>query len=67
MFSEMFKFFIENELTSSKQSRFKPGDPSLNQLFDESHGVRGVFLDIQKAFDKLRHDGIIFKLTKNGI
>ena len=46
MFSEMFKFFIENELTSSKQSRFKPGDPSLNQLFDESHGVRGVFLDI---------------------
>ena len=46
MFSEMFKFFIENELTSSKQSHFKPGDPCLNQLFDEGHGVRGVFLDI---------------------
>ena len=35
--------------------------------FDESHEVRGVFLDISKAFDKVWHDGIIFKLTQNGI
>ena len=27
--------------------------------------VRGVFLDILKAFDKVWHDGIIFKLTQN--
>ena len=35
--------------------------------FDEGHEVRGVFLDISKAFDKVWHDGIIFKLTQNGI
>ena len=34
--------------------------------FDEGHEVRGVFLDISKAFDKVWHDGIIFKLTQNG-
>ena len=73
----MFKFFIENELISSNQSGFKPGDPCINQLvsikqeicksFDEGHEVRGVFLDISKAFDKAWYDGIIFKLTQNGI
>ena len=31
------------------------------------HEVRGVFLDISKIFDKVRHDGIVFKLTQNGI
>ena len=29
--------------------------------------VRSVFLDISKAFDKVWHDGIIYKLTQNGI
>ena len=29
--------------------------------------VRSVFLGISKAFDKLWHDGIIYKLTQNGI
>lgn len=29
--------------------------------------VRSVFLDISEAFDKVWHDGIIFKLTQNDI
>ena len=29
--------------------------------------VRSIFLDIVKTFDKVWHDGIIFKLTQNGI
>ena len=77
MFNEMFKFFIDNELISSKQSSFKPGDSCVNQLvsttnqihesFDEGQEFRGVFLDISKAFNKVWHDSIIFKLTQNAI
>ena len=53
-----------------------PGDSYINQLlsitheiyssFDEGLEVRSVFLDISKAFDKVWHDSIIFKLTQNG-
>ena len=77
MFNGMFNFFIENELISSNQSGFKPGNSCVNQLmsitheiyksFDEGHEVGGVFLGISKAFDKIWHDGLIFKLTQNGI
>ena len=77
MFNEMFEFFIENKLISSSQSGFKPGNPCINQLlsitheiynsFDEGLEVRSIFLDIAIAFDKVWHDGIIFKLTHNGI
>ena len=39
----------------------------LIKSFDEGHGVRDVFLDISKAFEKIWQDGIIFELTQNGI
>ena len=31
------------------------------------HEVRFVFLDMTKAFDKVWHKGLIFKLKQNGI
>ena len=69
-------FFIKNELIiSSNQSGFKPGYSFINQLlsiiheihesFDVGLKVRSAFLDISKAFDKVWHDGIIYKLTQN--
>ena len=73
----MFEFFMENKLISTSQPGFKADDSCINQLlsitheiyssFDEGLEVRSVFLDILKAFDKVWHDGIIFKLTQNGI
>ena len=53
------------------------GDSFINQLLSINHKilntyvkgleVRGIFLDISKAFDKVWHDGLIFKLRQNGI
>ena len=73
----MFNFFVENKLISSNQPGFKPGDSCINQLlsitheiyesFDVGLEVRSVFLDISKTFEKAWHDGIIYKLTQNGI
>ena len=73
----MFEFFIKNDLISQHQSGFKPGDSCINQLlsitheiyqsFDQGFDVRSVFLDISKAFDKVWHNGLIFKLKQNSI
>ena len=77
LFNEMFRFFLDNKLISTNQSGFKPGDSCMNQLlsitheiyksFDDGLEVRSVSLDISKAVDKVWHEGIIFKLNKNGI
>ena len=77
IYNEMYSFFTENDLISSNQSGFKQGDSCINQLLsithdiyqslDQGYEVRGVFLDISKAFDKVWHKGLIHKLKQNGI
>ena len=73
----MFEFFIVNNSVSKNQSGFRPGDSCVNQLlsitheiyqsFDDNLEVRAIFLDISKAFVKVWHKGLIFKLKQNGI
>ena len=63
LYNSMFEFFIQNNLITPNQSNFKSGDSCINQLIFITHGiykslddgykVRGVFLDISKAFDKV--------------
>ena len=77
IYNSLFEYFIENDLISPNQSGFKPADSCTNQLisitheiyqsFDDGFEVRGVFLDISKAFDKVWHDGLIYKLKQNGV
>ena len=72
MFDSMCSFFQANNLLSKDQSGFRPGDSTINQLlsitteiyeaFKNYEEVRAVFLDISKAFDKVWHEGLIFKL-----
>ena len=77
LYNEMLNFFLENDLISPKQSGFRPGDSCINQLLSINHEilsafdigleVRGLFLDVSKAFDKVWHAGLIYKLRQNGI
>ena len=77
IYNKMFGFFLDKGLISENQSGFKPGDSCINQLlsithniyksFDDGYEIRGVFLDISKAFDTVWHDGLMFKLQENGI
>ena len=41
----------------------------IHQAFEDRNSleVRAVFLDISKAFDKVWHDGLIFKLKQNDV
>ena len=71
--------FTTPHLITKNQSGFRSGDSTTNQLIDlvgeinqafestKYHEVCAVFLDISKAFDKVWHDGLIFKMRQNGI
>ena len=73
----MLKYFLGNNLITPKQSGFRSGNFCINHLlsithdictsFDNGLAVRGVFLDILKAFDKVWLDGLISKLKQNEI
>ena len=77
LFNSIYTFLQHNNLLSKNQSGFRPGDSTINQLLAITHDIfnsfeqncetRAVFLDISKAFDKVWHEGLIFKLATNGI
>ena len=77
IYNSLFEYFIENDLVSPNQSGFKPGGSCTKQLIsitheiyqclDDGYEVRGVFLDISKAFDKILHNGLIYKFKQNGV
>ena len=68
---------IVNDLTSQSQSGFNPGNSCINQLisitheiylsFDKKFELRGVFLHISKAFYKVWHEGLIYRLKQNRV
>ena len=70
---------MEESLLNSNQSGFRPGDSCINQLLAITHEifeafdcnpsleVRSVFLDISKAFDKVWHEGLLYKIKSMGI
>ena len=76
LFKYIFNNTQEHNILSKNQSGFQPRDCTVNQLveiyniiisnLDQGKDVRFVFCDISKAFDKVWHKGLLFKLEKYG-
>jgi hypothetical protein len=77
VFKYLYNFLRDNGLLSPHQSGFQHGDSTVNQLsflyhtlceaLDRKKDVHIVFCDISKAFDRVWHEGLIYKLQRIGI
>ena len=77
IFKHLFNHLRDNNVLTSMQSGFIPGDSTVNQLtflyntfcraLDDGKEVRVVFCDISKAFDRVWHAGLIHKLEAAGV
>ena len=75
----LYSHLVSHELLNPNQSGFRPGDSTVNQLLSITHtifkafdcnpplDVRTVYLDISKAFDRVWHDGLIYKFKRCGV
>ena len=77
IFKHFYNFLYRNHIITSFQSGFIPGDSTINQLLyitdvfgralDAGKEVRVVFCDISRAFDRVWHEGLIYKLYEIGV
>ena len=79
IYDSLYSHLVSHELLNPNQSGFRPGDSAVNQLLSITHtifkafdcnpplDVRTVYLDISKAFDRVWHDGLIYKLKRCGV
>ena len=78
IFDSIYDFSDKKNLFSNNQSRFRPSDSCTHQLIVITHNifsgfngslsleVRGVLLDLFKAFDRVWHDGLPYKRKVDG-
>ena len=77
VFIRLYNFLLGIGFVNPVQSGFRPGDSTVNQLLylvhktyealEHGNEVRMIYLDISKAFDRVWHDGLLFKLKSIGI
>ena len=79
IFDCMYDFLDQNFLLKASKSGFNPGDSCIHQLIAITHTIftafdanlsldlRGIFLNLSKAFDRVLHKGLIHKLKNIGI
>ena len=72
----LYNYMVTNQLLTPLQSGFREGDSTTNQLLhtyhklceavDKGKEMRAVFCDISKAFDRVWHKGLLYKLRCMG-
>jgi hypothetical protein len=73
----LHNYLLEHHIITEHQSGFQPKDSTVNQLvyiyntiisnLDIDKDIRFIFCDISKAFDRVWHTGLLYKLRKIGI
>ena len=68
----LYNYMVTNQLLTPLHSGFREGDSTTNQLLhtyhkiceavDKGKEIRAVFCDIIKAFDRVWHKGLLYKL-----
>ena len=77
VYKRLYKHLMDNNLLTQHNSGFKKNDSTINQLLKIIHQIYQdvndgndtclVFLDVSKAFDKVWHEGLLFKIKQMGI
>ena len=77
VYNILYSYLITNDLLNPKNAGFKQGDSTINQLLnitdklsetlDRGKEARMIFLDAAKAFDRVWHEGVLFKLEQLGV
>ena len=77
VYKHMYNFLTSNNVIYPNQSGFLTGHSTVYQIislyhqlvqsFDNKSQTCVIFCDISKAFDRVWHKGLVFKLKQNGI
>ena len=69
IFNSLFEYLEDNTSGDSRAHQLLSMTHEIHKSLDAnpSREVRGVFLDISKAFDRVWHDGLLYKLKILGI
>ena len=77
IYNKLYYYLMSNALLTPRNSGYKKGESTVQQLLqichkiyqglEENKDIRMVFLDASKAFDRVWHDGLTYKLHQLGI
>ena len=76
VYKRLYEYLMDNNLLTQNNSGLKKNDSTINLLkiirqiyqdVNDGNDTCLVFLDVSKAFDKVWHEGLLFKIKQMGI